>query len=525
MTSPNLREISEKHSFHYLLDGDELMLAEDIPDLDFFFSQVWLTSFGNDLSNACGTNYNKILCVARGKDLKFYYGAEDCKRFCNHVLNKILADPKYGEWIHEEIIKRSDALVEQAKNALGNLNSKTNEELWKIYSEHIKLHRHLYEVGWLPNSIDMFYPELTDYLKNYLRKKTLEEREEKINTFFVMLTSPEDETIAQKERKHLLRIAIKVFNDEHHKKLFSGGLPPEEIRHYLLPQFRKLFEEHCKKYRHLLFLYHGIPAEVFYYYKQAQELLSSGKNLAEELESIDLQLRAAKEAKQKLFSELNVDEKHKALFNLFGKFMASKWYRRNSQILALFYMENLLKEIGERFNLSLWQVRVAQWKEVEEMLLKNSEPPRKQLEERCGYFVFYVEKNNAVVFTSEEAQALEKLVDPKLPRGEVRELKGQTGCLGKARGKVKIITRAEDMHKFNEGDVLVAIATDPDIVPAMRKAAAIVTEQGGVTSHAAIVSRELNIPCVIGTKIATKVLKDGDLVEVDATLGIVKKIG
>ncbi|MFZ2978284.1 MAG: PEP-utilizing enzyme, partial [Candidatus Magasanikiibacteriota bacterium] len=95
---------------------------------------------------------------------------------------------------------------------------------------------------------------------------------------------------------------------------------------------------------------------------------------------------------------------------------------------------------------------------------------------------------------------------------------------GLAKGKVKIIIRAEDMKKMNHGDILVSIATDPDIVPAMKKAAAIITEQGGVTSHAAIVSRELNIPCVIGTKIATKVLQDGDTVEVDANNGIIKII-
>lgn len=69
---------------------------------------------------------------------------------------------------------------------------------------------------------------------------------------------------------------------------------------------------------------------------------------------------------------------------------------------------------------------------------------------------------------------------------------------------------------------MVSIATDPDVVPAMKMAAAIVTEQGGITSHAAIVSRELGVPCVIGTKIATQVLKDGDTVEVDATKGVVK---
>jgi len=80
------------------------------------------------------------------------------------------------------------------------------------------------------------------------------------------------------------------------------------------------------------------------------------------------------------------------------------------------------------------------------------------------------------------------------------------------------------MNKMKKGDVLIAIATNPDIVPAMKKASAIVTDQGGVTSHAAIVAREMETPCLIGTKIATLVFKDNDLVEVDASKGIVRKI-
>jgi len=64
--------------------------------------------------------------------------------------------------------------------------------------------------------------------------------------------------------------------------------------------------------------------------------------------------------------------------------------------------------------------------------------------------------------------------------------------------------------------------TSPDFIIAMRKAAAIVTDEGGMTSHAAIVSRELKIPCIVGTKIATKVLKDGDMIQVDAETGVVK---
>jgi pyruvate,water dikinase len=78
------------------------------------------------------------------------------------------------------------------------------------------------------------------------------------------------------------------------------------------------------------------------------------------------------------------------------------------------------------------------------------------------------------------------------------------------------------MVKMETGDVLVSISTQPDLLPAMKKAVAFITDQGGVTSHAAIVAREMNTPCVIATKIATQILRDGDLVEVDADKGIVK---
>ena len=71
-----------------------------------------------------------------------------------------------------------------------------------------------------------------------------------------------------------------------------------------------------------------------------------------------------------------------------------------------------------------------------------------------------------------------------------------------------------------EGAILVAGQTRPSLMPAIRKAGAIITDEGGITSHAAIVSRELKIPCVIGTEFATKIFKTGDLVKVDAQKGI-----
>lgn len=105
----------------------------------------------------------------------------------------------------------------------------------------------------------------------------------------------------------------------------------------------------------------------------------------------------------------------------------------------------------------------------------------------------------------------------------IKQIKGIVASKGVARGKVKIVITIEDLKKVKKGDILVADETDPDFLPAMRKAKAIITDMGGLLCHAAIVSRELGIPCITGTKIATKILRDGDLVEVDARKGIVRK--
>ncbi len=99
---------------------------------------------------------------------------------------------------------------------------------------------------------------------------------------------------------------------------------------------------------------------------------------------------------------------------------------------------------------------------------------------------------------------------------------GNIANKGRVEGIVKVITSISQLSKVEEGDILISQFTRPEYMHAIKKSSAIVTNDGGITCHAAIVSRELNKPCIIGTKIATKVLKDGDLVEVNAYQGIVK---
>lgn len=109
---------------------------------------------------------------------------------------------------------------------------------------------------------------------------------------------------------------------------------------------------------------------------------------------------------------------------------------------------------------------------------------------------------------------------------EVKEIKGQVGYKTDKLiiGIVRVISGFKNMGEFKTGEILVTEMTNPDYLPIMRIAAAIVTDEGGITCHAAIASRELKIPCIIGTKIATKVLKNSDIIEINTNNGIIRTV-
>ena len=158
--------------------------------------------------------------------------------------------------------------------------------------------------------------------------------------------------------------------------------------------------------------------------------------------------------------------------------------------------------------------------------LKNQPLTKEQIshiEERLsGYMV-----TNGALYLKKEIEKIlkEKGVELEKIRTEnEKEIKGTTAQGGKVSGRVRKLLYKDQINKLKEGEVLVTEMTAPDFLPAIKKSVAIVTDEGGITCHAAIVSRELGKPCIIGTKIATKVLKDGDEVEVDADNGVVRII-
>ncbi len=143
--------------------------------------------------------------------------------------------------------------------------------------------------------------------------------------------------------------------------------------------------------------------------------------------------------------------------------------------------------------------------------------------------IIYTNKNGKQIFLTEKEMGkiyrfIQSLHKKANTVGEGKLLKGFSASPGYAKGVAKVVLSSKDFHKLHAGEILITTMTSVDFVPVMERAAAFVTNEGGITSHAAIVAREMNKPCIIGTRIATKVLKDGDLVEVDAFRGIVKKI-
>ena len=151
-------------------------------------------------------------------------------------------------------------------------------------------------------------------------------------------------------------------------------------------------------------------------------------------------------------------------------------------------------------------------------------PPRAAiLKKRLRDFIIipgkYAASTDLSIFAAKHHFSLELFSQPKN-----FTIKGMVANRGRAVGRVRVIRKKNEVKNMKRGEVLISPMTTPDVFPAMRKAVAIVTDEGGSLCHAAIMSRELGIPCIIGTKVASELYQNGDRVTVDAVKGIVKKI-
>ncbi len=173
----------------------------------------------------------------------------------------------------------------------------------------------------------------------------------------------------------------------------------------------------------------------------------------------------------------------------------------------------LFRQLAEKARPDVPFERFLDWRVSEALaVVDGARTPR-----RRGVFTLELARDGVII----EFGGKSSLIEHEIVGDVVRGVCAHPGLV---RGRAKVVLTPADSKKVLNGDVLVATMSTPDFLPAMTRAAAFVTDIGGITCHAAIVAREMRKPCVIGTKNATEVFKDGDLVEVDAEKGIVRKV-
>lgn len=191
--------------------------------------------------------------------------------------------------------------------------------------------------------------------------------------------------------------------------------------------------------------------------------------------------------------------------------------------ISLYYKVLFLKEIARRKDINVDKLLALSSMEV--LKIVNGGRYKNIIKKRSGSFGFFCDVNRRAEMGNIEAEkywnkyALEKEIKNKK---EVKGIIASPGNRRITRAKVRILLDPSEFKKFKEGEILVAPMTSPEYVFTIKKASAVITDFGGLTSHAAIVTRELNKPCLVGTKFATQIFRDGDLIEVDTNKGIAR---
>ncbi len=294
-------------------------------------------------------------------------------------------------------------------------------------------------------------------------------------------------------------------------------------------EFYKLLNRHWEKFCWLpLWSIYAKPLSRDYFEDEIKNILEKVADPKMEIKRLkEDEVTAVNELKETL-TEIKAPRSLGDRVNLLQEYIYLRIYRKNAICKAHYHILPLLNESANRLKLDFSDSKLLSFKEMIDGLAGRIS--RKTLCElvenrKQGWALLVWEgKSRAIVSAKNIIETMEhyRIIAPSSAMQRV--VKGRVACTGRAIGKVKVVKKLAELSKVEVGDILVTKMTTPDYVMAMHNAAAIVTDEGGVTCHAAIVSREFNIPCIVGTRNATQILADNDIVEVDAIEGVVRVV-
>ena len=284
----------------------------------------------------------------------------------------------------------------------------------------------------------------------------------------------------------------------------------------------KRLREHQKKFFWIYNNYkYSDPISIETFYETALETSDKVKNIQERLDQIRFYEDIREKERSSILANFNFTKDEERILKWSSILAWWQDQRKKANLIADYWLNEFLKKIGERYNYSLIELQHTDFNEILG-LLEGKKISKSVIKTRMKECFHYILPDGSIgLIEGKEATKIKNKLLVTKDETDLWELRGLSGSLGIAHGKVRII-RNPKTESIEKGDILVAGMTRPDYLPLMKKAAAIVTDEGGITCHAAIIARELGIPCVISTKKATSILRDGQEVTVNANHGIVR---
>jgi phosphohistidine swiveling domain-containing protein len=464
--------------------------------------------------------------IKNGNNDGTYFVKNELRVLIEKVIEEIMRNPVRLYKLHLKTIKyNKQYFIEAKKTDALKLEKIKTVQLIKKYNNlfhWLQLsHGHSQPTTWF---VDSDGEDLSKNLMGYLEEKIKEKKSNiSVAEAFSILTTPKWDSFAKKEEIEMLKVLSLIKSNKSAKNLFlktPAGKIKDKLSEFT-PKIKKTILNHFNKWKWTPYDYIG-PAYTIDFYLEAWSALVRQK--ADPEKEMRRYVKVAKETtekKRKIIKDLKIDKKYRDIFNLAAQIVWLKGYRKDVLYHGCYVTDKILKELGKRAGLTLMQMKYISHSEMKNF----SQFKASEIDERYRNSLVYARQGKIHIYVGKKAKDfLKKQIIEKEKISNVQELKGTCACVGHVKGKVKLVSEPGEMSKMEKNDIMVSHTTFPSLVPAMKKAAAIVTDDGGITCHAAIVSRELKKPCIVGTKIATKIFKDGDLVDVDADKGIIKLI-
>ena len=468
--------------------------------MNVFVSDFWRNEFGVH-------EVNQLTKPSEGKNHEIWMDGNSWSESQQKVFDTVYKDLDSWQRYKRIIKETQETWLDATKEINEEVSEKlSNQELGKLFEKYIFHHQeHFNKPIWICFATEPLVAEEVEKILQRVLKRV--EKENEFNKWFEIIFTPEEKNSVSVMQEELLVLAIDV---KESKKDYLEELKGITEEFGFIPCYDVI----------------DAPWDYDYFEKELRIFLKKDLNtLVSELDELSKRPAEAKQNFADFLASIEMKQEEKELFIMAHDLIFIKDerddYRRRGSCLG----RPLFEEIGRRLGISGKEVAYLSIEETKNFLKKGIRPNIYEIKKRAKGFLlmFKGEPKLQIASGGKIKQIVKQELGDRIMR-QVSRLHGVAASKGKICGPVVIVRTRHDLRRVELGSIMVAVTTNPDFVPTMKRCIGIVTDEGGVTSHAAIVSREMGVPCVAGTKLGTKVFKDGDSIEIDAETGVVRKL-